>query len=82
MKFHVFIDDVLLQKKNGSTEIKPKDIYKMDTLTGTEENLIIEDMYMIETFNTKPSIHLACEMRHFRDLSNRNIRVERVEETK
>lgn len=79
MKFHVFIDNILLRKPDGSEEITKRDISKFD-LRAAEAMIIEDDMAMIKKSNIKASIHLARETRHFRELSNRNIRVERVEE--
>lgn len=81
MKFNVYIDDVLLQKPDGSGDITPKDVPAFN-LRAAEEMIVEDDMDMIERTGIKASIYLACETRHFHDLSNRNIRIEKAEKTK
>ena len=80
MKFHIYIDEKLLHKSNGSAEMDQDDIYYGIPMTKGERMTIWDDMAMLERSNMKASIHLAVDRSPYNDLSNRNIRVEKVEE--
>ena len=82
MKFNIYIDGVLLRTPDGSTELEPRDILIMDKVSAGEEMLIMDDIAMIERSGIKASIHLANQAKHFHDLSNRSIKVEKMEEEK
>ena len=65
MKFQVYIDGTPIQELNNATK--------------GEQMIIQDDLAMLVKSGIKASIHLASDRSPYNDLSNRNIRVERIE---
>lgn len=80
MKYHIYINEELLPNSNGSFEMGRYDTYYGLPLTEGERMIIKDDMAILERSNMKASIHLAVDRSPYNDLSNRNIRVEKIEE--